>query len=137
VRQSFYIGIKAIIEQDGRVLLLKDSPRGKWELPGGRIDGTQTIKEAVSRELREEIIGAKLLKLHAIVHAATGDFTVENDHRLCLLFYAADVRLPEQLRLSDEHLEYAWVDQRSYQNYDLFTSDRAALTAYWTQGIKK
>jgi 8-oxo-dGTP diphosphatase len=133
MRQSFYIGVKAIIQQDGRVLILKESSRVKWELPGGRIEGQQTIQEAVSRELTEEIPGAKLRSLNTIVHAATGDFTVENDHRLCLLFYAADVELPKDLRLSNEHLEYAWVDQQTFRDYDLFTSDRAALTAYWEQ----
>jgi 8-oxo-dGTP pyrophosphatase MutT (NUDIX family) len=131
MRQSFYIGIKAIIRQGSSILLLKDSARSKWELPGGRIDGKQTIEEALSRELAEEIPGAKLRALNAIVHAATGDFVVENDHRLCLVFYTAEISLPKQLRLSDEHLEYAWVDQESLEKYDLFTSDRDALAAHW------
>jgi 8-oxo-dGTP pyrophosphatase MutT (NUDIX family) len=129
-RQSFYIGIKAIIVRDGRVLLLKESPRAKWELPGGRIDGKQTIEESVARELAEEIPGAKLRSLGDLVHAATGDFMVENDHRLCLIFYTADVDLPHELTLSEEHLEYAWVDPESIEGYDIFTSDRAALAAH-------
>jgi 8-oxo-dGTP pyrophosphatase MutT (NUDIX family) len=126
-RQSFYIGVKAVISQAGKVLILKDKPRSKWELPGGRIDGSQTIEESLRRELTEEIPGADLVKLGDILHAATGDFTVENNHRLCLLFYKAEVNLPDKIELSDEHTEFVWVDKSSYTEYELFSSDNAAL----------
>ena len=135
-RQSFYIGVKAVISQAGKVLILKDKPRSKWELPGGRIDGNQTIEESLIRELAEEIPGAKLVKLGELLHAAAGDFTVENNHRLCLLFYAAEVALPSKIELSDEHTEFAWVDRDTFQDYELFASDKSAIEKYWTGNQK-
>jgi len=131
MRQSFYVGIKTIIERDGEVLLVKDTARDTWEIPGGRIDQRQGIVETAERELGEELPGAKLKKLGQLVHAAVGDFMVENDHRLCLLFFVADVVLQEVIELSPEHSEYTWISEGSLENYDLFASDKAALVQFW------
>ncbi len=49
----------ALIDEDGKILLAK-RPEGKtmaglWEFPGGKIDEGETPKEALVRELREEL----------------------------------------------------------------------------------
>ncbi|MGB8507232.1 MAG: (deoxy)nucleoside triphosphate pyrophosphohydrolase [Pyrinomonadaceae bacterium] len=49
----------AVIERGGRVLLCR-RPRGKrhgglWEFPGGKLDGDETLADALRRELREEL----------------------------------------------------------------------------------
>lgn len=131
MRQSFYIGVKTIIERNGKVLIMRDVARDKWEFPGGRIDHGQSIEDAAGRELGEEIPGAKLKKLSEVVHVATGDFKVEDDHRLCLLFYRAEATLPRNIELSDEHHESAWVGLEAQDGYNLFASDRAALIRYF------
>ena len=39
--QLFYVGLKAFLEHQGKILVLKENPRlghgEEWELPGGRI----------------------------------------------------------------------------------------------------
>jgi 8-oxo-dGTP diphosphatase len=130
-RQPFYIGVKAIIAHGDKILLLKDRPRDTWELPGGRIDAGQSIEETLSREITEEIPGAKLLKLGQLLHAAIGDFLVENQYSLCLLFYAAEVELPEAIDLSEEHTDAVWIGHTDLAKYKLFTSDRAAIREFF------
>jgi 8-oxo-dGTP diphosphatase len=127
-RQSYYIGIKGIIkDQSGRVLILKDSSTGKWEVPGGRMDAEQTIEGAFAREITEEIQDASLEKFGDLLFAAQGAFNVENAHKLFLIFYSVKVRLPSKLTLSSEHTDSAWVDERSLSNYALYPSDKAAV----------
>lgn len=128
-RQSYYIGVKGIVrDQDGRVLILKDYSTGKWEVPGGRMDEGQTIEEAFSREIGEEIEGASLEEFGDLLYAAQGAFTVENAHKLFLIFYSVKVQLPNKLVLSSEHADSAWVDEQSLANYALYPSDKAAVT---------
>jgi 8-oxo-dGTP diphosphatase len=51
--------VAAVIERDQRVLICQ-RPQGKqhgglWEFPGGKIDAGESIEEAVTRELSEEL----------------------------------------------------------------------------------
>lgn len=44
-------------DEEGRLLLIQranDPARGRWSLPGGRVEAGETDHEAVVRELREE-----------------------------------------------------------------------------------
>jgi 8-oxo-dGTP diphosphatase len=130
-RQSFYLGAKAIIEQEGTVLLLKERVKEGWELPGGRVDQEQTIEEALARELGEEIPGSRLTKLGNVVHVALGDFPVENGHRLCLAFFAAEVVMPKVIALSEEHTDYKWATQNDMDDLYVFNAERSALKRYF------
>lgn len=54
-----HVVVHAIVEQDGKLLLIKRSPLlslegSKWALPGGFVDRDETAGEAAVRELREE-----------------------------------------------------------------------------------
>jgi 8-oxo-dGTP diphosphatase len=52
-----FIGVGAVIVQDGRVLLIRrgQSPLlGEWSLPGGVLECGEALREATVREAREE-----------------------------------------------------------------------------------
>ncbi len=50
------VTLKAVIvDEDGRTLVVKENGRDWWDIPGGGIDHGETIKEALRRELREEV----------------------------------------------------------------------------------
>lgn len=45
-------GAGALLERDGAVLLVRQD--GQWFLPGGQVEGDETLDAAAERELREE-----------------------------------------------------------------------------------
>jgi mutator protein MutT len=49
----------AVMEKDGRILIAQrrrgDHQQYKWELPGGKLESHETLKECLQRELREEL----------------------------------------------------------------------------------
>jgi 8-oxo-dGTP diphosphatase len=52
-----FVGVGAVIAQDGRVLLIKrgHAPAiGEWSIPGGAVEVGETVREAVVREVQEE-----------------------------------------------------------------------------------
>lgn len=53
-----HVVVHAIVEKDGKLLLVKRSPAisegGKWSLPSGFLDRDETATEGVLRELKEE-----------------------------------------------------------------------------------
>jgi ADP-ribose pyrophosphatase YjhB (NUDIX family) len=49
------IGVRVIVEREGRVLLIRHSYVPGWHLPGGGVDRGETLAEAARREVREEV----------------------------------------------------------------------------------
>lgn len=52
-----YIGVGAVIVQDGRVLLVKrkhEPLKGRWSLPGGAVEIGETLEHCLVREMVEE-----------------------------------------------------------------------------------
>ena len=58
-RASIVVVAAALFDRDGRVLIAQ-RPRGKplagrWEFPGGKVDAGESERQALARELREEL----------------------------------------------------------------------------------
>jgi ADP-ribose pyrophosphatase YjhB (NUDIX family) len=52
----FRVSIKALIHgSSGKVLVVKETGRTCWDLPGGGMDHHESIKDAIRRELEEEV----------------------------------------------------------------------------------
>lgn len=132
-RRSFYVGVKGIIRRGESILILRDAGRQKWELPGGRLDQGQDMNEAFSREIAEEIENAAAEELGDTVHVAIGDFTVENDHSLILVFREAKVTLPTDIKLSDEHDDSKWISALELDDLDIYSTDKEALQRAFTR----
>jgi 8-oxo-dGTP diphosphatase len=113
--------VAGVMIQDGRVFAARRDEGGeaglKWEFPGGKIEAGETHREALTRELREELG----------IAAAAGDFliTVNHVHRdfqLIMHCYLASI-LSGPLRLS-EHIDSRWLASEEIDGVDWAPADR-------------
>ena len=53
-RPVHIVAVVALVRDDGGQVLMIDSPRRGWELPGGQVEEGESLPEALVREVREE-----------------------------------------------------------------------------------
>jgi ADP-ribose pyrophosphatase YjhB (NUDIX family) len=87
------IRVSAILRWQGRVLLCRQEKPGKqyWLLPGGGVDGGETLMEALRRELREELgiaVDAQFEGPVAIVDSIAPKGTLTRKHVVHIIFSA-------------------------------------------------
>lgn len=109
----YRLSIKCLVHNDkGEVLVVKETGRTYWDLPGGGMDHGEDIKTAIAREMKEEVNleGAftyKIIDVDEPAYLQNHDFW---QVRLIFEVY------PESLTFSagDEGDEIAFVDPASF-----------------------
>lgn len=107
--KTFYVGAKALIINDGKILLVHgEGPRDFWDAPGGRIDDDEDILQALDRELHEELPNIRDYDVKGLVHAQRVHHDVDGEISLVLLFHNVDATFDGEPQVSDEHIEAKW-----------------------------
>ena len=102
------IGVKAVIVNNGKVLLLKRSQKyenlvDQWDIPGGRINFGEEPIVGLKREILEET-GLELTHVLDILDAST--IYLNKDTHIVRVTYL--VKCNGQISLSGEHTDSKW-----------------------------
>jgi len=112
----FFVAAKAWVRKSSLTLLLRDK-NGDWDLPGGRVDdaefGMRSLFAVLARELEEEI----KLKVDDGKMWGTSQWTRParpkedpGEKRIFVVHYQVSAPEDFEPQLSDEHGEFAWVE---------------------------
>jgi 8-oxo-dGTP diphosphatase len=109
--------VGAVALDDDRLLLIRrgtEPSRGRWSVPGGRVEGGETLAEAVVRELREE----------AGLEGVCGELVgwVERfgeAHHFVIMDFRVEVLDAAAARAGDDAAEVAWVPVDDVATWDL------------------
>lgn len=104
------IAVGAVIQRDGRVLILRrsadDFVGGIWELPSGKVDPGETLGQSLVREVLEE---TGLTVTAVSRYLGNFDYRSSGGKRSRQYNFAVDVDKSESVELA-EHDAYAWAD---------------------------
>ena len=117
--------VAAIIKKNNRYLIVqrnKNKHLGlKWEFPGGKVKSNESFKEALIREIREE------LNITISVQDKIAQETYK-DHKIDIhLFYFLCTQLSYTIELR-EHEKIAWVEKKDFNKYDFAEGDGKILS---------
>ncbi len=114
--KNFHIGIKAVILNDDKALVLRgilsDGKMGH-DLPGGRLNEGEAIEQGLIRELKEEL-GLDKFTVKDLLLAVEKKNYNKNGSSLIYLFYKVDAQISE-VKLSKEHVEHRWISRKDLQ----------------------
>jgi ADP-ribose pyrophosphatase YjhB (NUDIX family) len=100
--------VDCLVEKDGKYLLIQESKPGReglYNLPGGHIDGTETIMEAAIREVEEE--SGYQVELAGFLGVYQSVYPEKRLNVAGPVFLARVVG--GDARISEEHPEVRWV----------------------------
>jgi mutator protein MutT len=127
--------VAAVIERRDRRLLIgqrraHDSSPLKWEFPGGKVEAGESERQALARELREEL-GASLTRSVVIARA---EYTYSDRGALAVTFFAAAIA-SEELQ-PRAFAQIAWVLPRELGEFDFLPANARLLGELATGRIK-
>jgi ADP-ribose pyrophosphatase YjhB (NUDIX family) len=130
---QFYVGQKAFIEKDGNVLVLFD-PTEVLHLPGGKIQvGEFDFIEALKREVREETsLEIEVGKPFVTWYNIFPDHHRNAGKKVFLVGYRCKYKSGD-IRLSDEHDSFKWVNGDDYKSLDDKSQYFSALSEYFNR----
>jgi len=110
-----------ILFKDSRVFIGKRKPAGRlagrWEFPGGKVEGGETPEACLKRELEEE------LEIEAMVGDRLGESLYGYDFGTVKVLFFRVYWDGGEIH-SKDHDEYGWVPLDQLKGYDFVPADR-------------
>lgn len=115
-----YPATKAVIEKDGKILILKrscdeDCFKEEWDIPGGGMKFGKFPEESLNREIREETgIEADIIKpLRVWTFFKNNNQTQVVGITLLCKYKSGEVKL------SAEHTDFKWIKPEEIEKYNI------------------
>ncbi|MFO7720819.1 MAG: (deoxy)nucleoside triphosphate pyrophosphohydrolase [Gillisia sp.] len=117
----------AIIEKDGLVLCAQRSEKMnlplKWEFPGGKVEGDESLETCLKREIKEEL-GVEI----EVLEQLPSNFHIYSNLKLELIPFRCSLQTFEIDLL--EHLQILWLSIEKLQDLDWAEADVPIVNHY-------
>ena len=121
-----HVAVGVIFDEAGQILITRRAPAshqgGLWEFPGGKVESGESLEQALSRELKEE--------LGIVVGATSPLLQVEHDYgdKAVLLDVCVVWDFSGRAR-GEEGQAMAWVVLADLANYEFPAANKPIITA--------
>lgn len=124
---KLFAATKAFIVHDGKILLLKESSKyndgsneGKFDVVGGRVEPGQKFDESLLREIKEET--GLDVQVGRPFFVNEWRPVVRNETWQIIGTFFECFANSDDVKLSDDHSEFVWINPQDYKNYNLINN---------------
>ena len=126
----FPVSVKGVIIRDGRVILCRNE-RDEWELPGGKLELSESPERCLTREIAEEL----QLDIEPLTILDSWVYTVASGvHVVVIAYGCVESSLGEPV-LSDEHEEMQWFPLTEIDTLNMPEGYKASIRA-WSSRLR-
>jgi len=132
---KLFVANKALIEYEGKILILRESNRyadgtetGNYDFPGGRIDPEETLDQALLREVAEET--GLMIEKGDLFHVYENFVDIQGvDTHIVRLYFICST-LADDVELSDDHDDFQWIDPQEHTQWPLIANEHDTIEKY-------
>lgn len=120
MEKKMYLAVKAIIEKEGKILIIKragseDCFKEMWDIPGGGMKFGETPEEALKREVKEETN----LEIEIVKPVRIWTFFKNNKNTQVIGVTMLCKYKDGRVKLGEEHVDFKWIKPEEIENYNI------------------
>ena len=112
--------VAAVIKKNDLFFIVKRNKNKhlglKWEFPGGKVESKETLKEALIREIKEE------LNITINIHKKIGEEKYR-DNKINIILHYFLCSFKRGIIKLNEHENFAWVYKKDFHKYEFAEGD--------------
>ena len=121
----FPVSVKGVVIRGGKVILVRNE-RDEWELPGGKLELTESPKQCLAREIAEEL--HLTIEPESILDSWL--YTIVPGVHVLVLTYGCVETVEDDPVLSDEHKELRWFPLAEVDDLNMPEGYKASIRSW-------
>lgn len=137
---QLFVGTKGVVHHEGKVLVLRESSQyldgsgvGKWDMPGGRINSEEAVRDGLVREIKEE--SGLDVEPGEILGIFDGYPVIRGEKCHVVRVYFACASKTKEVMLSQDHDAFDWIEPHSLEGKE-FLNDIAEMLEVFSRKIR-
>lgn len=117
-KNRFEICLRAIVENNSKILVCRNKKKGYYYLPGGHLEYGEKIKDALAREIKEEL--SAVLDKMSFIGAVDNIFTEDGEkhHEINLVFKAKLKN--NKTKSMEDHIDFSFLDKKEFAKAEFY-----------------
>jgi 8-oxo-dGTP pyrophosphatase MutT (NUDIX family) len=128
--RHFPVSVKGVVIRDGNVVLLRNE-RDEWELPGGKLELSESPERCLVRELEEEL--GLVIEPESILDSWI--YTIVPGVDVLIVTYGCTESSMDEAVLSDEHKELRWFPLAEINTLKMPEGYKASISS-WSARVR-